>query len=609
MSYKQVIMAILLIVAPIIGFAIAPADITAGDYSAEASVVIGTTTITETIYFLMGSSDGDKKFVSSEHSIGDDNYTLTLTGQSSYDIAYNSKLTFSINVICNSNETSLIHIPLENIWLDISGPDSYSQRLQTSGVSGDSYEFSMRIPVMGKIIMALLFLVAVLWFTEIIPLEASSLLIPVMIVVLGVTSSAEALKSFFDPVIALFLGGFLIARAMRKHDVDKYIALKMVSKSSLDPKYLMLSMMGLSAFLSLWMSNTASTAVLVPIAVSILERLGDEAGDKFKKGLVLGIAYAATIGGIGSAIGTPANPMAIAFLSSYADRSISFVEWFLFGIPFVIPMLIITWVYLVVFYKPGTIPKEKMIQTKKAIIEELQEMGDLTKEQKKVFVIFGFTVFLWLFQSIIVKGYKLGDIQIIPPLLKLIGIESGGMSSAIVALIGAVLLFVFGLLKSDDVSRINWSALLIFGGGLTLGNMIVNTGVSDWMALQLGKILPSTGTLAAVLIISVVVGVLALIITMFASNTASAAMIIPLAIPLAAVLNIDPTLLVVIVAMASSVDFALVIGTPPTMIAFSTGYFNVREVFKIGIILDIIGIIILTVCMVFIWAMLGLITI
>ena len=609
MSNKQVIMAILLIVAPIIGFAIAPEDLTAGDYSAEASVIIGTTTITETIDFLMGSGDGDKKIVSSVHSIGDDNYTLTLIGQSSYDIAYNSKLTFSLNIISNSNGTSLIHIPLENIWLDITGPNSYSQRLQTSGVSGDSYEFSMRIPIMGKIIMALLFLVAVLWFTEIIPLEASSLLIPVMIVVFGVTSSAEALKSFFDPVIALFLGGFLIARAMRKHDVDKFIALKMVSKSSLDPKYLMLTMMGLSAFLSLWMSNTASTAVLVPIAVSILERLGDAAGDKFKKGLVLGIAYAATIGGIGSAIGTPANPMAIAFLSSYADRSISFVEWFLFGIPFVIPMLIITWLYLIVFFKPGKIPKEKMIQTKQAILEELQEMGELTKEQKKVFAIFGFTVFLWLFQSIIVKGYKFGDIQIIPPLLKLIGMESGGLSSAIVALIGAVLLFVFGLLKSDDVSRINWSALLIFGGGLTLGNMIVNTGVSDWMALQLGNILPSTGTLAAVLIISVVVGVLALIITMFASNTASAAMIIPLAIPLAAVLNIDPTLLVVIVAMASSVDFALVIGTPPTMIAFSTGYFNVREVFRVGIILDIIGIIILTVCMVFIWMMLGIVTI
>lgn len=602
-------LAILVIVAPIVGFAIAPEDLSTGNYSAEVSVTIGTTTLTETIDFLLDSSDGGSNTVSNLHSIGGENYTITIIGKSSYKVAYNSKLTFSLNIISESNGSYITNIPLENIKLDITGPDSYSQRLQTTGVVGDSYEFSMRIPIMGKIIMALLFLVAVLWFTEMVPLEASSLLIPVMIVVLGVTSSAEALKSFFDPVIALFLGGFLIARAMRKHDVDKYIALKMVSKSSLDPKYLMLSMMGLSAFLSLWMSNTASTAVLVPIAVSILERLGDEAGSKFKKALVLGIAYAATIGGIGSAIGTPANPMAIAFLSSYANRSISFVEWFLFGIPFIIPMILITWVYLIIFYKPGKIPKEKMIQTKKSIIEELEEMGNLTIEQKKVFAIFGFTVFLWLFQSIIVKGYKLGELQIIPPLLKMIGMETGALSSAIVALIGAVLLFVFGLLESDDVSRINWSALLIFGGGLTLGNMIVNTGVSDWMALQLGNTLPSTGTLGAVLTISVVVGVLALIITMFASNTASAAMIIPLAIPLAAVLNIDPTLLVVIVAMASSVDFALVIGTPPTMIAFSTGYFNVREVFRIGIVLDIIGIIILTIFMVFIWMMLGLVTI
>jgi len=182
--------------------------------------------------------------------------------------------------------------------------------------------------------------VAALWLTEAIPLAASALLIPVVVAAAGITNAETVLQSFFHPIIVLFLAGFLMAQALRRTDTDRLIALAILKRASLKPVWLMLSMMAITAFLSMWMSNTASVAVMIPIVLAVLERIPNETGGKsFHKALILGVAYAASIGGIGSAIGTPANMLALTFMSDIANEQVTFVDWFAYGLPLVLVML------------------------------------------------------------------------------------------------------------------------------------------------------------------------------------------------------------------------------------------------------------------------------
>jgi sodium-dependent dicarboxylate transporter 2/3/5 len=332
-------------------------------------------------------------------------------------------------------------------------------------------------------------------------------------------------------------------------------------------------MIGLAAFMSMWMSNTAATAVLVPIAVAVTTPLA-HAG--FQRALVLGIAYAATIGGVGSAIGTPANQLAIEFLDSFGGRSISFVEWFAFGLPMVFLFLPIMGWYL--WKRSGVVIDASQFAEARAVAQEEQHrIGRPRRGQMVVLGVFVAVAIGWLTQTF--HGYHPG----------------------LVALAGAVALFVLGVLIPEDLGRISWSALLTFGGGLTLGLFLVETGTSDFVATRLSG-LAGVSTVIALL----AVALLTLILTTFASNTASAAILIPLALPLAGVLGISVTGLVVVVAIASSVDFALVVGTPPTMIAYSTRLYTAGQIFRTGIALDVVGITILVFVAHRIWSLFGL---
>jgi len=331
-------------------------------------------------------------------------------------------------------------------------------------------------------------------------------------------------------------------------------------------------MLAVAAFLSMWMSNTAATAVLIPIALAVTEPL-DHLG--YRKALVLGIAYAGTIGGVGSAIGTPANQIAIEFLGEFGDRSISFIGWFAFGVPMVVVFLPIMGLFLWM-RSDVNIEPSGFARTRAAAREELNRVGSLDSRQWTVLVVFGGVVAGWVTQPI-------HDVH-----------------PGIVALAGAVALAGLGLVESSDLQRISWSALLTFGGGLTLGLFLVETGVSDWIAVRLAGLsgIPTPVAIA-------VVASITLLLTTVASNTASAAILIPLAIPLAGVLGVEPVLLVAIVAIASSVDFALVIGTPPTMIAYSTELYTAGQIFRKGIALDLIGIVLLVFAVAPIWQALG----
>ncbi len=429
-----------------------------------------------------------------------------------------------------------------------------------------------RPPQDTAVVLGLLGLVVVLWVTEAMPLFVTSLLIPVILVFSGVAGAVDATAPFFNPIIILFFAGFLMAEAMRRTGLDHLLAVSITSQARHSPVMLFGAMIGITAVMSMFMSNTAAAAVLIPIAIAVSEPL-DEPG--FRKALVLGIAYSATIGGVGSAIGTPANQLAVEFLSEFGSRNVAFAEWFLFGLPMVVLFLPVMGWYL---WQTSdvSVGRERFQQVARLALDERQRLGRPDLDQLVVLAVFAAVAIGWLTQT------------------------WHGLHAGIVALAGAVVLYVLRKLEPEDLGRISWSSLLTFGGGLVLGLYIVRTGTSDYVATRLAG-LSGTPEILTLLIIAAIT----LVLTTVASNTASAAVLIPLAIPLAGVLGMDATLLVLIVAIASSVDFALVIGTPPTMIAYSTRLYTAGQIFRKGIALDVAGILILTLVVARLWSAFG----
>ncbi len=473
------------------------------------------------------------------------------------------------------SEGDIVRPPLDVVRLELRLADGRRELLPIVGWDADARALraARRVPVDAGVVLGLLALIVVLWVSEVFPLWITALIVPVVLVASGAGTAKAALAPFFHPIIALFFGGFLMAEAMRRVRLDHLAAVALVSWGGRSPVRLFAAILGVSAFLSMWMSNTASTAVLLPIVLAVTAPLGSKA---FTRVTVLGLAYAATIGGVGSAVGTPANPIAIEFLSSFAGRTIAFAEWFAFGLPMVLIFVPIMGAYL--WWRMGVdLDAERFGRVRWAALREYARVRRPTKAQWTVLAVFAAVMAVWLTQT------------------------WHGLNTGIVAVGGVVALALLGKLETEDLGRISWDALITFGGGIALGVFMVQSGTSDWMATRLEglAVLPSFVAVAGV-------AILALALTAVASNTATAAMLVPLAIPLATVLGVDPVLLVVVVAIASSVDFALVIGTPPTMIAYSTKLFTAREIFRMGIVLDLIGIVILVTAVVGAWHLLGL---
>ncbi|MGB7858947.1 MAG: DASS family sodium-coupled anion symporter [Acidimicrobiia bacterium] len=430
-----------------------------------------------------------------------------------------------------------------------------------------------RPPQSAAVVLGLLGFVVVLWVTEAIPLFVTSLLIPLVLVFSGVAGAAEATAPFVSPIIILFFAGFLMAEAMKRCGLDHYIAVSITARAGRRPQVLYAVLLGLAAALSMFMSNTAAAVVVIPIAVAVTAPLGEEG---YRKALVLGIAYAATIGGVGSAIGTPANQLAIQFLDEFLGQEISFVEWFAFGVPMVVLFLPLMGAY--VWRRSHVVLDRQQFHDVNAIArEEMARLGRPSGKQLLVLGVFATVAAGWLTQT--VHGYH----------------------SGIIALAGAITLFIVGRLEPEDLAKISWPALITFGGGLTLGLFLVQTGVSDYLATRLVG-LSNAPALLAVLVVAVIT----LLLTTVASNTASAAILIPIAIPLAAVIGVSPIGLVVVVAIASSIDFALVVGTPPTMVAYATRLYTAGQIFRKGIVLDFLGLALLVFVVTRIWELLGL---
>ncbi len=409
--------------------------------------------------------------------------------------------------------------------------------------------------------LGILILAAVLWMTEAIPLYVTSL-----VVVLGqiffiqekTVSSAEALSPFFSPIIALFFGGFVLAAALSQYELDLKMIKGVLKLAGRAPKSILFAMMGITGILSMWMSNTATTALMIALAVPIYTQIPKD--DKFKKALILGVPFAANIGGMVTPIGTPPNAIIIEELS-IKGTSIGFLDWMIMTLPLALILFIFT--YFVLYFSFSSKTDSINIE-----MEEKIDSG-FSKTQIFVLLIFMLTVALWLGSSIEVMGEFFqhpGFIALIPP----------------------VAFFSTGLLDKDDLADLNWDVLLLMGGGLSLGNAISSTGLDDWIVGLIGY-----GSMGIVLLI-LSFSAIAVVLSTFMSNTATASLMAPLMLAIGMDLGVEVSIMASI-ALACSVAMALPVSTPPNAIAYGTDVIDVKDMIKYGGLVSIIGIILLTI--------------
>lgn len=403
-------------------------------------------------------------------------------------------------------------------------------------------------------VLVITIFIGTLWFTEAMPLYITALLGTFLLVVFASVSPQDAFYPYFSPTIVLFFGGFILARAMQKHGLDQQIANAFISKFGTDPKYFLLGIMIITALLSFWISNTAATAIMLPIVLFTLTKSKIKPLESsYGKAVVLGVAFAATIGGIGTIVGTPPNGITVANLAKHGI-DVPFAEWLYYSLPFTVLFLPIAWFILTTVYRPEV-----------KSIKLAQKKGKWTKDHMRVLAIGGLTMALWMSSFY----HKVPD--------------------SVVALVPVILLYLSELLGKEDISKIDWSVLLLFGGGLSLGSAIDSSGLSTYLGTLLGTLV--MGQTTFMLFLAVIA--FAVIMTLSASNTATAALIVPVVIPLAAMTGVGIKELAIIAGMGTSLDFLVPVGTPPSAIAYSSGYIRVWDMLKAGIFITIAGVLLL----------------
>ena len=416
-----------------------------------------------------------------------------------------------------------------------------------------------------RTVLAVVAVAVVLWVSEVIPLYITSIITSFLLIVVAGFSPQEIFAPYFDPVIVLFLGGFILARGMQKHGLDSFLARSLLRRVGSNPYMFILGIMSVTAFLSMWMSNTAAAAIMVPICVVVLRENRLFSGTSgFAKGCLLAVAYAATIGGMGTIVGSPPNAIAVRFLAENSVEivQVSFLGWMVQTVPFVIVALVFVWLMVCVLNKPEVTE-----------IHFGTQAGRLTREQGIVLAVFAVTALGWL------------------------STQLTGLASATVALVPMILLYGLGLLDDTDLGKISWGTLLLFGGGLSLGSALTKVGIDSLMAEALTRQLGGLHVFL-ILIILIYFGIL---VTMIASNTVSAAILVPLMIPVAQGVGIDVRTMAIVIAIGVSLDFMMPVGTPPNAITYSTGLVRVKEMVKNGVVMNIGTGLILAVMYYFLW--------
>ncbi|MDO8537345.1 MAG: DASS family sodium-coupled anion symporter [archaeon] len=406
----------------------------------------------------------------------------------------------------------------------------------------------------AQLMLSVMVLAVLLWIFEAVPLHATAILVALLLITVVGLSEKEVFAQFFDSNIVLLLGGFVIAVAMSKHKLDEYIAFKILKKSGTSARLTVLALLGTTTFLSMWISNSAAAAIIMPIAIVILVKNNLIPGkSNLGKAFVLAVGFGATIGGIGTIVGSTPNIIAAKFIND-AGISYGFFDWFYRGFPFMLVLMFLAWIVLMFLFKP------EVKQIQKAD-KELK----ISKEQLQVLGIFVLTILLWVTESI--HGIKSSNISLVP-----------------------IILFYFsGLLSTDDFKKIDWPTLILIGGGLALGFGIHSVGLDAKIASLLAGMVAGKGLLFLFLML----GIFGVLLTVFISNTTAAAIYLPIVVALASSFGIDPASTITAAAIGVSLDFIFPFGTPPTAIAYRTGYVNTKEIAIAGVCVSILGIILL----------------
>lgn len=458
------------------------------------------------------------------------------------------------------------------------------------------FDFKPGEPMVTRM-AAIAALMSVWWVTEAIPLAATAILPIILYPLLGILKGKATAPIYFNSTIFLFIGGFMIALTMEKWNLHKRLALITIRTIGGGPARIVLGFMAASAFLSAWMSNTATTIMMLPIGLSIIMQMEEEFGEKethrFSLCLMLGIAYAASMGGMATLVGTPPNlVLQRTFELTFPKATpISFGIWMIMAVPLAVVMILVIWVILTrIIYKP---PKHLRVDPE-IVNSEYKALGPMTYEEKVVSVIFAATAILWVFRKNLVLGFVT-----IPGWSNLLPTASF-IDDGTVAIFMASLLFFFParspqaktatLMDVTVFRNLPWGIILLFGGGFALAKGFQVTGLAAFIGNKL-QVLAGFNTVA---MIGMICGTLTFL-TELTSNTATTQMILPILASLAVAMKVNPLLLMIPAALSASCAFMMPVATPPNAIVFGSGRVKIGEMVKAGILLNGIGVIIITV--------------
>ncbi len=424
--------------------------------------------------------------------------------------------------------------------------------------------------------------VAIWWITEAMPISVTALLPIILFPLTGGLSLTETTASFGHKYIFLYIGGFILAIAIEKWNLHKRIALSIINFVGTDVVRIILGFMIATAFMSMWISNTATTVMMLPIGMAIVKQLENNPATEenenliFGKALMLAIAYSATVGGIATLVGTPPNLVLAGVVQEIYGMEITFSKWFMFGLPISIALLIICWIYLTRFafrFKQKEFPGGRA-----EVKKQLDELGSISFEEKIVLAVFIFTAFCWITRSFLIT-------QFIP-----------AIDDTIIAMFSAILLFLLPakekgerIINWEEAVRLPWGILLLFGGGMALAAGFQSSGLAKWIGGQI-TLLQGISIILVVFILIAAVNFL----TEITSNLATTAMLLPILAPMALTIDVHPFLLMVAATVAASCAFMLPVATPPNAVVFGSGYLKIPDMVKTGIWMNIMSICLLS---------------
>lgn len=466
----------------------------------------------------------------------------------------------------------------------------------------------------GQYAIATMFFAAVLWVTRAMPLAVTALSVPALLTGFGVYADLDlALAGFADHLIFLFIAGFMLANALQKYGIDRRIALWVMMRAGSSPRRLILGIMLATAFLSMWVSNTATTAMMTPIALGVLAQVvgrdempteaGEETFSNIQVATLLGTAYAASVGGVGTLIGTPPNAVVAASLSQHLEYDLSFSDWLFVGLPIVVVTLPIVWYVLTFWLYPPEI--SDVADARAEATRFLSEEGDLGVRGRRVAWIFAGTAILW-----VVGGLGFLFVDVLPARLHttlfggsgptLFGLagHQGILFYVSVGLYAIIAMAIGDTMDWEELADIDWGTILLFGGGISIADAFANTGATGWLAAQIFGRLQS----APVLVLVAAVVLFVILLTELTSNTATTAIVAPVLIGLgsafASTLGLDPLAAAVFLsvsgAIAASFAFALPVATPPNAIVFGSGHMRQRHMLRAGMVLNTLMTLVLT---------------